>query len=521
MADTPPQLTREQLYQQVYAVGKEEYILGEMRRLGFWNTAAGIPQADIELSNRKSVLQKELSELVKTQQQFQDKQHLIDEMRKERMRLSLLKREETKQRHLKQKQDKADKWAISRDKDIVYLGEGVSGGLSNTTSNTDKLAQLGLPVFANVIDLCEAMGVTPSQLRFLAYHRKSATTTHYRRFTIAKKTGGVRTISAPMPRLKKVQHWILENLLYKLQNHNQAHGFIPQRSIISNAEQHVGSEVVINMDLKDFFPTIAYRRVKGLFVAIGYSEQIATILALLCTEPMIDEVELDGIKYFVARGERFLPQGAPTSPAITNLICYRLDHRFAGMAKKLGWTYTRYADDLTLSCKTSTQNINRILWQSRQIIDDEGFVIHPDKVEVMRKGSRQEVTGIVVNEKLNVSRTHLRQFRAVLHRIQQQGNAEGIQFGAANANPAQVIQGFANFVNMINPEKGAKLVDEVKAVLALPTLQNQLHSGNTPKKYEPITTKKVVEPTISTPSAKAENKSAAAPIDNWWDIFEA
>jgi hypothetical protein len=124
----------------------------------------------------------------------------------------------------------------------------------------------------------------------------------------------------------------------------------------------------------------------------------------------------------------------------------------------------------------------------------------------------------------------LRQFRAVLHRIQKQGNAEGIQFGAANANPAQVIQGFANFVNMVNPEKGAKLVDEVKAVLALPTLQNQLHSGNTAKKYEPLATNKFVAPdvtpttTTKSTSTTAKPKTEAktdAPVNNWWDIFEA
>ena len=516
MSDTP-QLTREQLYKQVHEVGKEEYILGEMRRLGFWDEAAGIPKADLDLASRKTALQTELRDLVGKQQQFRDKEKLILEMRQERMRLALLKREDTKKRRIAAKEEKAAKWAISREKDIVYLGAGVSGGLSNKTSNTDKLAQLGLPIFANIIDLAEAMDLTTGQLRYLAYHRKTATTTHYRRFSIPKKTGGVRNISAPMPRLKKAQHWVLANILYKLTTHNQAHGFVPQRSIISNAEQHVGSQVVINMDLKDFFPTIAFRRVKGLFVALGYSEQIATVLGLLCTEPMIDEVELDGTKYFVARGERFLPQGAPTSPAITNLICYRLDHRFAGVAKKLGWTYSRYADDLTLSCRTSSQNINRVLWQSRQIIDNEGFVIHPNKIQVMRKGSRQEVTGIVVNEKINVSRTHLRQFRAVLHRIKSQGNANGVQFGTAGANIAQVLQGFANFVNMVNPEKGAKLMAEVKELLALPTFAGQLQSDNTPRKYTPLAKKEA--PVTATANEKTEAAEATEATDNWWDFF--
>jgi retron-type reverse transcriptase len=178
--------------------------------------------------------------------------------------------------------------------------------------------------------------------------------------------------------------------------------------------------------------------------------------------------------YHVAKEERRLPQGAPTSPAITNILCWSLDRRLEGMVKALGWTYTRYADDLTFSKKgDDARDVNRILWQARQIVENEGFTLHPDKIKVMRKGSRQEVTGVVVNEKPNVSRTKLKQFRAVLHRIETQGP------GAATFGKGQIlesIQGFANYVLMVNPEKGGALKTKVGALLAQPEAQRQLEA---------------------------------------------
>lgn len=169
------------------------------------------------------------------------------------------------------------------------------------------------------------------------------------RFTIPKKSGGERLISAPMPRLKRAQYWVLDNILARAPLHDAAHGFAPERSILTNARNHVGRDVVINLDLKDFFPTLTYARVKGLFEALGYAEAVAIPLALLCTEPDVDEVTLDGERHFIADGPRLLPQGAPTSPAITNLICRKLDRRLMGLSRTLGFVYSRYADDLTFS----------------------------------------------------------------------------------------------------------------------------------------------------------------------------
>ena len=308
------------------------------------------------------------------------------------------------------------------------------------------------------------MGISVGQLRFLAFSRPTSTISHYIRFKIPKKTGGERLISAPMPRLKNAQHWILANILEKLELHDAAHGFRRDRSIVSNAQPHVGAEVIINFDLKDFFPSISYKRVKGLFQSFGYSEAAATVFGLLCTQAAVEEVELDGKTYYVAITDRHLPQGSPASPAITNLLCRRLDRRLTGMAEQLGFVYTRYADDLTFSASgDSLRNICNILRRTESIVAHEGFTINEQKTRILRgKSSQLEVTGVVVNERLNLSKKELKRFRATLYQIEKDG-PEGKQWGNSSDVMAS-IQGFANFVAMVNPEKGAQFQEQVQRI---------------------------------------------------------
>lgn len=516
------QLTRQQIYDRIKETSKEEYILTEMKRLGFWDVSEGAPKVSEELITRKGSLRRELNELVDKQQKFKNRDLMLKEMRAKRMKEALERRAATKEKRAKARIEKAARWKESKEKDIVYLGEGVSGGLSDKELNTETLQKYGLPLLNSVEDLAKAMGISIGNLRFLAFSRKTSKTTHYKRFFLAKKTGGKRLISAPMPRLKNVQHWVLNEILYKVETHDAAHGFVPKRSIVSNAALHTGNEVVINMDMKDFFPTVTYKRVKGLFKALGYTEQIATIFALLTTEPTVDEVNMDGETFYVAQGERFLPQGAPSSPAITNLLCRRLDCRFVGMAKKLGWQYSRYADDMSFSTKTG-ENVNRVLWQARQIVADEGFVLHPKKIKVMRKGSRQEVTGLTVNKTVNVSREQLKKFRAVLHHIETKG-ITGASWG--NGFILLTIQGYANYVRMVNPEKGLALVQKVKAILEKAenkaALLQYVQGSNRPKvekiaKVKEATTAVVYNDTAldaNIGTAKKEEKAL-----EWWKLW--
>jgi retron-type reverse transcriptase len=502
-------MDRQELWNHVKELGgRDAFILHEMKRLGFWDVSQGVPQLSEELRQQRLVLEGELSDAVKKQAVYRNKKKMLRDMRKKRMAEAKMRRTETKEKRLHQKEERAANWTAEMAQDIKWLGEGVSGGLKNKTNNTTQLEALGLPVYNTLKDLSDAMKTPMNEIRFLAFDKKVSHITHYKSFKVAKKTGGFREISAPAPRLKAAQHWILENILYKATLHHAAHGFVPERSIVSNALPHVGADVVINLDVKDFFPSVHYKRVKGLFVSLGYSEQIATVLALLCTEPQTDEVSLDGQKYYVTNGARRLPQGAPTSPAITNILCWGMDLRFEGMARSLGWNYTRYADDITCSKKGgTTQDINRVLWQAQQIIENEGFVVHPKKIKVMRKGARQEVTGVVVNEKLNISRERLKEFRAVLHHLDTKGLV-GAKFGKGHI--LESIQGFANYVLMVNPEKGAILKEKVNKILGKPAIKPLLEAQQSAQKIPVKTT--VIK-------ASNEANSQERPLQDWWRVW--
>jgi retron-type reverse transcriptase len=456
--------TRQDLYDRIRQSSKEEFILDEMIRLGFWPAQGEIPNDPADEIRRRGELQQELDRLRAENRRLHNEEALKQAALKLRMAESKRKQQETKARHERERLERAAAWQQRQSQDITYLGAGVSAGLNLTDANLERLQEYRLPILQTAADIATAMGISIGQLRFLAFSRRIGTISHYVHFQIAKKTGGMRSISAPLPRLKQAQHWILDNILAQIALHPTAHGFRRGRSIVTNAQPHVGAVVVINLDLENFFPSISYRRVKGVFRSIGYSEAVATILGLICTEPDVTEIELDGKSYYIAQTERHLPQGAPTSPALTNLLCRRLDRRLAGMAVAKGFTYTRYADDLTFSTNHRGQlhEIGNILQGSKSIVTHEGLTVHPDKTRVLRASVQQEVTGIVVNHKLNVDRSTLKRFRATLHQIEKDGLA-GKQWGQG-ADLLSSIVGFANYVAMVNPTKGTEFLAQVNRI---------------------------------------------------------
>jgi retron-type reverse transcriptase len=353
----------------------------------------------------------------------------------------------------------AAKVAHNRLTDIVYLGRGVSKGLSDRRSNVEKLQAQGLPVLSTPADVAAALGVTVPRLRWLAYHTEASTLSHYVHFMVAKKSGGERALCAPHAQLAAAQRWVLDNVLSKLPAHDAAHGFVPGRSILTNAAPHVGSAVVVNCDLRDFFPTVTVHRVIGLFKQLGYSPAVATVLALLVTECPRRTVTFNGKTWHVAAGERALPQGACTSPAISNLVSRRLDARLAGVARKLGWTYTRYADDLSFSSKEPSDKIGYLLARVRHIAQGEGFEVNEPKTRVLKRSARQVVTGVVTNVRPAAPRALRRKLRAILH------NASKTGLPAQNRRrdpqfPAW-LAGSVEFVHMLNPEQGAKLKERL------------------------------------------------------------
>jgi len=353
-------------------------------------------------------------------------------------------------------------WRAYKANHIVHLGEGVfwkdAGGPDkwDVEHAEERAAENELPPLDSPQQLAEAMGLTVAQLRWLAYHRDAATSIHYRRFVIPKRGGGERAIWAPLPKLKAAQHWILHNIAEKLPVHGSAHGFLPGRSTLTNATVHTNARLLLKVDVKDFFPTVTLTRVKGIFRKAGYREQVATLLALLCTESPREVVELDGKTYYVSLGPRCLPQGAPTSPALTNTLCLRLDRRISGLARKLGYGYTRYADDLTFSLPVGHEGkprLGSLIGSVRRILEAEGFRLNPEKTRVHRKGGRQQVTGLVVNGdgKPRVPRTLRRQLRAAVHNLRK---GKPLKEGETIAR----LAGYAAYVNMTNKDLGGKLL---------------------------------------------------------------
>ena len=218
----------------------------------------------------------------------------------------------------------------------------------------------------------------------------------YTTFTIKKKSGGERTIMAPFDEfcmLLRGFNYILQALFIP---HPKATGFVPERSIVSGAKLHTNKNYVYNIDLKDFFHSFERKRVKWMFTQApfnlsGEREPLAFLLASLCTHP----IEIEGQTRII------LPQGAPTSPTLTNILCYALDKKLSGLAKRFGATYSRYADDITFSSNKSIFKKEAFLSELQRIITSQGLTINEKKTRLQEKEYRQEVTGLIVNEKVN------------------------------------------------------------------------------------------------------------------------
>jgi len=256
-------------------------------------------------------------------------------------------------------------------------------------------------------DLAALLSVSLPRLRFHLYSKNAPS---YRHFNIPKANGSPRAISSPPPVILRWQAQIARILADSYIPKPSVHRFVSKRGIVTNAQVHVGQQYVLNIDLDNFFPTIHFGRVKGLFLKPPFSfpPQVAATLAQLCTD----------------NGR--LPQGAPTSPAVSNLICRRLDNELARFSSKHKCVYTRYADDITFSSSTaqfpSQIVLSHDLYGSSvtlgselvHIISKHQFQVNTSKSRVRSSEQRQEVTGLTVNKKVNVSKKYIRRLRAIL-----------------------------------------------------------------------------------------------------------
>ncbi len=383
----------------------------------------------------------------------------VQQLRQERKERKIKRRQEAKER----KQRRLLAIQEHKDKELIHLGSGVSAELNDHRSNIERLESHGLPLLSHPQDLATALNMPLKKLRWLSFHEEASTCIHYWQFAVPKRSEGQRLISAPKPQLKEAQSWILRNILARRETETPAHGFVPQRSVVSNAEPHVGKDIIVNLDLEDFFPTITFARVRGVFKAMGYSPSVSSVLALLATECERRRVAYAGSVYHVAVGDRALPQGAPTSPALSNQVARRLDRRLFGLAHKVGWTYTRYADDLSFSARAGhRKEVGGLLASVRHIVEDEGFRINAKKGRVQRRGRRQEVTGIVVNHKPGLLRAEVRKLRAILHNAQKTGIDAQNRDGRPHFEAW--LRGKIAYLSMVDPAKGAVLLKQFQAL---------------------------------------------------------
>jgi RNA-directed DNA polymerase len=314
-------------------------------------------------------------------------------------------------------------------------------------ADEDQLMRYNLPLWHTEEGLAQALGISVATLRFFSIHRERDKVRHYVTFAIKKKKGGERLIMAPCKKLKAIQRKLCTMLVDRLPVSEHAHGFRKKRSIASGAAPHVGRRVVLHMDLKDFFPTVHFGRVRGYLIALGYGYPVATVLAVLMTEAERQPVEVEGCLYHVPVSYRYCVQGAPTSPGLCNALVLRMDRRLAGTAKAAGFTYTRYADDLTFS-GDDEEKVITMRFRAERIIREEGFQVHREKTRIMRRGGAQKVTGVTVNEVAGLSRKERRKLRAMAHQL-----LKARSEGKPDLQAERRLSGKLAYLSMLNTEQ--------------------------------------------------------------------
>lgn len=262
------------------------------------------------------------------------------------------------------------------------------------------------PEFSNEASLLAYLGVSPAELKKIWYHREAM----YQNFDVSKKNGKLRLINAPDRRLKFLQRQLSVQLDTLYRRRNPVHGYVVDRSVKSNASAHLKQRFVLNLDIKDFFTSITEGRVEGVLKSIGVSGRVAAIVARIC-----------------CYGGR-LPQGGPASPVLSNMICFRLDRALMKIAMDAKCIYTRYADDITFSAlrppaplfEGSVPLSGRVAPEILAVglvgaFTANGFILNPDKIHYADKNSRRVVTGLKINQGLNVDRRFIRNVRATLN----------------------------------------------------------------------------------------------------------
>lgn len=301
-------------------------------------------------------------------------------------------------------------------------------------------------------------GAVPFEIRQINwYANPQKNSKRYRNFTIKKKSGGERTIHAPVAGLKAIQKTLAFVLQCIFEPHQAATGFVMGKSIVDNANRHKSKMYVYNIDLKDFFPSVDQARVWKCMQLHPFNlnnenrVKLAGIIAGLCCTEM-DVERLSDTGEWVTEKKYVLPQGAPTSPVLTNVVSQRLDFLLSAVSKKFGLTYSRYADDITFSSMHNVYQVDSaFLKELNKVIKGQRFAIKDSKTRLQKSGYRQEVTGIVVNEKANVKNKYIKQLRMWLYYWERYGYGRATQYFVQQyaAERGHVKKGQPNMSNVI------------------------------------------------------------------------
>jgi hypothetical protein len=325
-------------------------------------------------------------------------------------------------------------------------------------------------------DLCDLLGLSASDLQWFADPRHlerrvaDERLRHYRYRWSPKQSGGVRLIEEPKPLLKHFQRVVLREILDRIAAHPDAHGFRRGRSSLTYAAGHVGRRVVVHLDLEDFFASIPAPRIYGIFRRCGYPEPVAHLLTGLTTNTVPRRVWAEAPRptnpAVLAAHHRLgqhladahLPQGAPTSPALANLATFALDRRLSALAGAVGMTYSRYADDLALSSSRyrSDHQLATTVALITSIAAEEGFRINPRKTSIQRPSQRQQLAGVVVNERPNIARRDYDRLKATIHNAARYG--PGGQNRQNHPYFRDQLLGRISWVKQVNPTRGERLL---------------------------------------------------------------
>lgn len=294
---------------------------------------------------------------------------------------------------------------------------------------TSKLIKNNVPIIFNFDHLSKLLDIRKDTLIPIIFDVDS----QYCSFQIPKRNGGVRSICAPYPTLMFIQRWIYDNILSDKEIHPAATGFIKQKSIVDNAKAHLDQRCLLKMDLKDFFPSITKQNIYYIFKGFGYSRKVAWNLATFCS--------FEGV----------LPQGAPTSPALSNILAKKLDRRLAGFAKKFDLIYTRYADDLTFSGYSISAKMIQYI---EEIIQDQKFRVNKEKTKLIIGNKQKIITGISISSnKITIPKERKREIRKNIYHVLTKGLFEHLKnIGKNDAIYIERLLGYLYFWKSVEPE---------------------------------------------------------------------